>query len=92
MFIGKFVIVRGTDSGVYCGVLVEVHARAVVLKDSRNIWSWERANTLHELSLHGCSESSRISEPVQEEAILDVVQIIPCTAEARANLERSRWS
>lgn len=88
--IGKFVIIRTYSAGVHCGVLQSQTGSVVRLTSARRIWRWSGANTLHEIALRGCAEESKISEPVPE-IELDRIEIIPCSDEARANLERSRW-
>ncbi len=91
--IGKFVLVRGNYSGVYCGVLLQVHNTTVELADIRNIHRWDGANTLLEMSIHGCAERyTRISEPAFCGVILDACLLLVCTSQAEANLRRSRWA
>lgn len=89
--IGKFVIMRTYSAGVHCGVLTKQEGSVVRLSGARRIWKWSGANTLNELSQRGCAEASRISEPVPE-IELDRIELIPCSDEARTNLERSRWN
>jgi hypothetical protein len=88
--IGKFVIVRTRSAGVHMGTLTESSGTAVLLRDARRLWSWRGAFTLHEVSLHGCDESSRISEAVMEIGLTEAIEVIPCTETARKNLVRSR--
>lgn len=94
----KFVVVRTYSAGVHTGELIEKRDTAngrliVVLANSRRLWRWNGANSLNEVALRGVSESySRISEPVAETEIPDVIECLTATPEAQANLERSRWS
>lgn len=88
--IGKFCIVRTYSAGVHCGTLIESAGTAVRLTDARRIWRWQGAFTLHEMSIHGCAEESRISEPVPEILLTQAIEIIPCSLTAAANLSRSR--
>lgn len=88
--IGEFCIVRTYSAGVHCGVLDECSGTAVVLKDARRIWRWSKAFSLNEMSLKGCGEDSRISQPVARIMLTQAVEIIPCTDKARENLSRSR--
>lgn len=87
-----FVIVRTYAAGVHTGTLESNDAKTVVLSNARRVWRWRGANTLHEMSLRGVDETySRISEPVPTITLLDAIEIISCSKDAKANLERSRW-
>lgn len=44
-YIGKKVLVRGIQSGVYFGELVSRDKQDVEMKNARNLWAWERPNT-----------------------------------------------
>lgn len=88
--IGEFVIVRTFSAGVHTGELVEISGTAVKLANARRLWNWRGAFTLNEVSIHGVSEESRISEPVQTILLTQAIEVIPCTTKARKNLERSR--
>lgn len=94
--IGKFVLVRTKNAGVHCGVLMQCstgQCTVVELSQARRIWRWRGANSLHEMSIRGVSKDwSRISEPVDVIFIPEVIEVIPCTSEAEANLRQSRWS
>ena len=89
----QFVVVRTYSAGVHCGTLVSQDSQNVVLSDARRIWRWKGANTLHELSLRGAhmTETTRISEPVPTIALTQAIEVIPCAADAIANLSQSRW-
>lgn len=88
--IGKFVIVRTYSAGVHCGMLAECAGTSVLLHDARRIWNWSGAFSLNELSLHGCSHDSRISDPVGQILLTQAIEVIPCTEKATENLKRSR--
>ena len=88
----SFVLVRTYTAGVHVGVLKSRAGQDVVLTDARRIWRWRGANSLHELSLHGCDQQwSRISEPVPVIVLTQAIEIIPCSTEAAQNLSVSRW-
>lgn len=85
-------LIRTYSAGVHVGTLVEHAGTVVKLANARRIWRWRGANTLHELSQHGCDERhSRISEPVPEILLTEAIEIITCSPAAAANLSRSRW-
>lgn len=91
MLIGKFVVVRTYSAGVHMGTLLQANGTAAMLKDARRLWGWEGANTLHEISLHGVAENSKISEPVELIELTEVIEKLLCTEKAKQNLTRSRW-
>lgn len=90
--IGKKVIVRSYDAGVYFGTLEEVDGETVSISNVRNIWRWEGASCLSQIANDGI-KGGRVS-PVVESMILNrVCQIIPCTDVAIENLEgHGVWS
>jgi len=88
--IGEFVIVRTHSAGVHCGMLAEINGTNVLLHAARRIWRWSGAFTLNEMSIYGCGEDSRISEPVARILLTQSIEVIPCTEAASANLSRSR--
>ena len=89
---GKFVVVRTYSAGVHVGTLVSHNGLDVVLAGARRLWRWRGANSLHEVALRGVAEEyTRLSEPVDEIALTEAVEVITCTPEARDNLVRSRW-
>ena len=92
--IGVYVIIRTKSSGVHCGTLAQMSQDGmyVIMKDTSRIWRWRGANTLHELSLHGADEEyTRISEKVERIGLTEVIEVIPCTEKAIANLSKPRW-
>ena len=91
--IGSFVLIRTANAGVHCGTLEKDNDTTVVLTNARRVWRWNGANTLHELALRGANlkQSTRISEPIERIKVVGVIEIIPCTDDARENLQQSRW-
>lgn len=91
--IGKYCIIRTAHAGVHVGTLAEHDGDAVTLTGGRIVWRWRGAYTLHEMSLHGIdAEYSRVSEAVPEIVVKGVISIIPCSDQARAALDVSRWA
>lgn len=88
----RYVLVRTYSAGVHIGELIDRRGREVDLANARRIWSWKGANTLHEIANHGVAAGSRISEPVERITVLEAIEILDCTAEARAKLEATPWS
>lgn len=92
--IGSFIVVRTYSAGVHCGEVESIDSggKLVVLRNARRIWRWAGANTLNEVATAGVAqEYTRISTPVEKIVLTEAIELIPTTAEARANLERSRW-
>ena len=96
MFEGRFVIVRGLNSGNHCGILEYQSGTEVMLKNSKNIFRWnsgpaKKIYTLNELAKYGLPETSMLSEAVDEYLVTDAIAIIPCTEDAIKTMENSRW-
>lgn len=87
--IGKKVVVRGIQSGVYFGTLAERNGQEVKLTNCRNVWYWSGANSLMQLAAEGVKRpnNSNITITVDEIVFLDIVEIIPLTDAAIKNLE-----
>lgn len=87
--IGKKVIVRGVQSGVYFGTLAKREGQEVTLEKVRNIWYWRGAASLLQLANEGVKDqcSSKFTVTVDRLVLLDVVEIVPCMDEAIANIE-----
>lgn len=88
------VIVRTRDAGVHYGNLRYISnaqhgAYRVVLDNARRIWNWGGANTLNEIALYGC-KTGKISEPTTN-VIPQVIEVLPCTLEAQATLDKIGW-
>lgn len=86
--IGKKIIVRTYSAGVHFGTLVSRDGREVVLQAARRIWYWEGAFTLSAVAKTGVGENSKLSVTVDEILLTEAIEIIPCTEDAAANLER----
>ena len=85
-FIGKKVLVRSYDAGVYFGTLIAVESETCKVADVRNIWSWEGASCLSQVANDGIAEG-RVSPVVGSMILNRVCQIIPLTDKAISNLE-----
>lgn len=90
--IGKYVIVRGSASGVFAGILAARDGREVQLTDCRRIWRWDGAASISQLAVDGTSkpDGCKFPAPVAEIAILDAIEIIPCTEKAEASIKAVR--
>ncbi len=90
--IGKYVILRTYSAGVHCGVLVARSGREAILSDSRRIWNWREAYTLHEIAAVGCGRESKISQSLDESLVTEVIEVIPCTQKAEEVLRGAQWN
>lgn len=85
-FIGKKVLVRSYDAGVYFGTLEKVEGDAVLIKTVRNIWQWNGATCLSQIANDGI-KGGRVSQEVGSMILNRVCQIIPLGEKAITNLE-----
>lgn len=80
-------IVRCDRSGVFFGRVVKLEGQTATVKNVRQIWYWEGANSTMQIAADGISASSKITVEVDEITITDVIEVIPCTAEAQKTME-----
>lgn len=87
--IGKRVIVRCNRAGVFYGTLSEKEGQEVELKDSRRIWYWDGAASLHQLAAEGTTAPSNCKFTMRVESIIltEAIEIIPCTDKAIKSIE-----
>jgi hypothetical protein len=88
----KYVVVRTYSAGVHVGELKARRGKEVDLVNARRIWSWQGANTLHEIALHGVGEGSKVSETVAEIALTEAVEVIVASKEGAASLRAATWT
>ena len=88
-YVGKKVLVRGIESGVYFGTLEARDGKEVELKDVRNLWWWNGANTLLDLAENGARKENdcRFSNKVDSIVLTDVCELVPCSDKAIKNIE-----
>ena len=88
---GTKVVVRGIQSGVFFGTLVDRIGQEVELKDCRNIWDWCGAANLNQIAVDGIKNlsDSRISIAVDCMVLTDICEIIPLSETAIKNLEEA---
>jgi len=87
--IGKYVIVRGNRSGVFAGILKERNGQEVTLTNCRRLWYWDGAASISQLATDGsCTpKACKFTVTVDEIAILDVIEIIPCSEIAEKSIK-----
>ena len=98
-FIGKFVIIRGHDTGVFFGTLVLRRdagpgRQEVVLSSGRRIWEWWGPETLSGVATVGVdvTKSKVESAPADKLALVaDAEEIIVCSDAAIASIQSARF-
>lgn len=87
--IGKKVIIRGDKSGVFFGTLAEKQGQEVVLTGCRRLWYWDGACSISQLAVDGTKDPDecKFTVTVDEIALLDAIEIIPCTDKAVKSIE-----
>ena len=94
-YVGKKVLVRGIQSGVYFGELVSRDKQEVKMKNVRNLWKWSGSNTLLDLAENGATNTSgcRFSNKVGSIILTDICELVPCSDKAIKNIEGvSEWT
>jgi hypothetical protein len=86
-----YVVIRTFSAGVHVGELASRRGKEVDLINAKRIWNWRGRNTLHEIALYGVADGSRVSEAVSEITLTEAIEVITCTASARANLQGAKW-
>ena len=85
-FIGKKVLIRSYDAGVYFGTLEALEGETAKLSNVRNIWHWTGASCLSQIANDGIT-GDKVG-PVTSSMILNhCCQVIPLTEKAIKNLE-----
>lgn len=84
-FIGRKVLVRSIEAGVYFGTLEAGYGQAVRLTDARNIWHWTGANCLADIADHGV-KGDKISRNISSIVITCACQVMPLSESAIDNL------
>ena len=82
-------IVRGDRSGVFFGEIAAREGREVSMRNCRRLWYWSGAASLSQLAAEGVTRPSgcKFTVTVDELAVLDVIEIIPCTDAACASID-----
>ena len=85
-YIGKKVLIRANGAGVYFGTLERMEGDQVRVANVRNIWRWTGASCLSQIANEGVT-GNKIGPVVSSMVINNVLQVIPLTDAAIANLE-----
>ena len=84
-------ILRSPEAGIFYGEIEKEidSSRIVKIRNARQIWYWEGAATILQLSKHGTSkpEECKFTVTVDEITVCNVTEIIPCTQCAMESIE-----
>ena len=80
----QYYLFRGDKSGVFFGELGERNGQEVVIKNVRNIWYWDGANSLMQMAQEGVKNPKKCKFTVwlDEIIITDCIQVLLCTEKA----------
>ena len=89
MFIGKEVIIRCKDAGVFFGTLVSKNNDEVTLKNARKLFYWEGAAAVEQIAVDGVKfpDSCKFTIWVESIELFGVCQIIACTKTASEKIK-----
>lgn len=87
--IGKEVIVRATQAGVFFGTLKEQDGDTVKLENARKLWYWQGAAAVEQIALEGVKhpDQCKFTVFVDELVIFGVNQVIPCSEKSANQLK-----
>lgn len=88
-YIGKKVLIRAKGAGVYFGTLEKMEGDQVKVAKVRNIWYWTGASCLSQIATDGVT-GNKIGPVVDSMVINNVLQVIPLSEKAIANLESQK--
>lgn len=85
----RYVIIRTYSAGVFAGYFKSRKGQEVVLTNARRLWYWDGAASLSQLAMEGVKkpENCKFPCPVQQVELLNVIEILDCTNNARLNIE-----
>lgn len=85
----KKYIIRCDRSGVFYGEIAKREGLEVTIRNARQLWYWDGANSLMQMANEGVKNPSecRFTVTVAEIVVMDAIEILPCRAEAIANIE-----
>lgn len=90
-YVGRIVIVRYNRAGVFFGTLTDFESatREAKLENVRRVYFCDGAATLSQMAMEGVKRPSncKITMAVDEMRVMEVIELLPCTDEAIANLK-----
>ena len=88
MYENRFCIVRTNRAGVFFARVYKLEGSTAQLRDVRRLWYWSGASECLQLAQEGVKNqgSCKFTLMVPTMTVLDVIEVIPCTEEAAANI------
>jgi hypothetical protein len=85
----EYVIVRTYSAGVFAGYLKKEKGKEAIVLQARRLWYWSGAASLSQLVMEGVKNPEECKFPceVTEVRLKEVIEILPCTEEARLNIK-----
>ena len=85
----KYVIVRTYSAGVFAGYLESRTGKEAVMRDARRLWYWAGAASLSQMAMEGTKDPASCKFPVAVDRVelMEAVEILDVTAEAKASIE-----
>lgn len=91
MYENQKCIIRTNRAGVFFANVKEYDrvTRDIILTDCRRLWYWDGACSLSQLAIDGTNHPSecKFSIKVPEMAVMEVIEIIPCSDKAIKSIE-----
>lgn len=92
--INKKCIIRTNRAGVFFATLTEfdITNRIATLTNCRRLWYWSGAASLSQLAVEGVKNPNdcKFTITVPEMQVMEVIEIIPCSDAAIANIDSVR--
>lgn len=82
----KFII-RCDRAGVFYAEIASRSGNEAELRNARRVHYWQGAASLSQMAMEGVKPGSRLTVVVPEMTVLGVIEVIPCSPEAIANLD-----
>ena len=84
-----YFIVRTYSAGVFAGNITKREGQEVEMSNARRLWYWDGAASLSQLAMEGVKLPENCKFPVALPKVIltQVIEIIPCTDEARKSIE-----
>lgn len=88
--VGQKYIIRCEYSGVFYGQIAKREGREATIRNARQLWYWEGANSLMQMANEGVKEPGRckFTMTVDEVVVLDAIELLPCSEAAVVNIEQ----
>ena len=90
MYENKFCIVRCYGAVVFMARVESLEGQTAQLRDARRLWYWDGAASLSQLATEGVTrpENCKFTVTVPQMTVTQVIEIIPCTEQAVACIEK----